>query len=131
METRKPRLVPGYLKYGAFALGLLTAIAFRVILVIDHIQPSWVRPVWYFAVLGNLLFFFYRFKITQKRKHAVDDFRLIQKIKSHSELEPEDRESLVYLLSSIKVSFENMNYFIIFIFSVIAIAVDIALSMIE
>jgi hypothetical protein len=131
METRKPRLVPGYLIYGAFALGLLTAIAFRAIIVIDHVRPSWVRPMWYFAVLGNLLFFLYRFKITQKRKHAVDDFRLIQKIKSHSDLEPEDREALVYLLSSIKVSFENRNYFIIFIFSVIAIAVDIALSMIE
>ena len=131
METRKPRLVPGYLIYGAFALGLLTAIAFRAIIVIDHVRPSWVRPMWYCAVLGNLLFFFYRFKITQKRKHAIDDFRLLQKIKANSALEPEDREALVYLLASIKVSFENRNYFIIFIFSIIAIAVDIALSMIE
>jgi len=58
MPDKKPALPSKYIIYGAFALGLSTAIAVRAIIVLDHLHPSWVRPVWYFAVLGNFVFFF-------------------------------------------------------------------------
>lgn len=131
MKHRKPHLSSNYIIYGSFTLGLLTAIAFRAIIVIDHVWPVWVRPVWYFAVLGNFIFFYHRFRITQKRRHAIDDYRLIEKIQSDSRLKAEDREVLTYLLSSVKRSRENINYFIIFVFSIIAIALDILLSFID
>lgn len=117
-----------YAMYSVFILGLLASTAFRVIIVIDHIHPSWVRPVWYFAVLGNFAFFFHRFRITIKRKKAVDDFQLIEKVKSGSCLSDEEREVLAYLLSSIKRSPENINYLIIFLLSLVAIAADIILT---
>lgn len=117
-----------YAMYGVFIIGLLASSAFRIIIVIEHLYPSWVRPVWYFAVLGNFAFFFHRFRITVKRKKAVDDFQLIEKVKSGACLSKEESEVLVYLLSSIKRSPENINYLIIFLLSLMAIGADIILT---
>ncbi|MCK4838692.1 MAG: hypothetical protein KAS94_07785 [Desulfobulbaceae bacterium] len=119
-----PRIASNYKIYGAMALGLSTAIGFRALIVIDRIQPEWVRPVWYFAVLGNFLFFWHRYLITQKRKRAIQNHRLIEKIKAEKVLSAEERHDLTYLLESIKRSPENINYLIISLFSLVAIGTD-------
>ena len=128
MIKEMPTIAPVYKIYGFFILGLATAIAFRALIVIDHVQPTWVRPVWYFGVLGNFVFFFYRFRVSERRKRAVAEYQLIEKIQSDAVLTPMDREILVYILRSIKLSPENINYLIIFLFSLLAIALDLALS---
>jgi hypothetical protein len=125
---KQHRIGSNYKIYGYMALGLATAIAFRLLIIIDHIEPGWVRPVWYFGVLGNFVFFHYRFKITRKRKQVIRDNRLIQKIESCNELTEKERGALTYLLSSIDRSPESFNYLIISIFSVLAIAIDIGMS---
>jgi hypothetical protein len=127
MERRAPHTVPHYIIYGFFALGLLTALAFRAILVVQHLEPGWVRPLWYFAVGGNFLFFFYRFMITRKRRRAAEGLGLVEKLKGSAPLAPDDREVLLYLLDSIRVSKENMNYVIISLFSILAILADLVL----
>ena len=73
-------------------------------------------------------FFLYRYHITRKRKRAVEDFQLIEKIRANACLEDKDREVLLYLLSSIRLSLEDINYAIIFVLSVIAVAADLVLS---
>jgi hypothetical protein len=73
MGKDKFTLAPGYKIYGALGLGLATAIAFRALIVINHVHPDWVRPVWYFAVLGNFFFFYHRFRINT----AENNVRLI------------------------------------------------------
>jgi hypothetical protein len=128
MTKEKPTIAPAYKIYGYFMLGLATAIAFRALIVIDHIQPKWVRPVWYFGVLGNFVFFYYRYRVSERRKKAISDFQLIEKIQSGNSLTATDREILHYILRSIKLSPENINYPIIFLFSLLAIAMDIGLS---
>ena len=119
-----PSISPTYKIYFFLILGLSTAIAFRALVIIDHLQPDWVRPLWYFAVLGNFLFFCYRYKISKKRKDTIQHFELIRKIEKETHLEPEDRQALTYILRSIKQSPENINYLIISIFSLVAIAID-------
>jgi len=128
MEARPPQLTSKFKIYAAFALGLATAIAMRALIVLSRVQPTWVRPVWYFAVLGNFVFFYYRFQITEKRKHAVTEHRLIEKMQSREALSQADRDAVIYLLSSIKKSPEHINYLIIFVFSLLAIAIDLALA---
>ncbi|HKK06927.1 MAG TPA: hypothetical protein VKA50_13885 [Gammaproteobacteria bacterium] len=131
MDANAPKLSSKYLMYGAFGLGLATAIAVRAIIVLDHLHPTWVRPVWYFAVLGNFVFFYYRYLITNKRKRAVQEHELIHKITTGQPLTPSDREVLLYLLSSIKKSPENLNYLIIFAFSILAIGIDLTFVFLE
>ncbi|MFA6000490.1 MAG: hypothetical protein WC828_00015 [Thermoleophilia bacterium] len=126
MLDKSITLAPRYKIYGALVLGISTAVALRAIIIFEHIQPGWVRPAWYFAVLGNFLFFYYRYQISEKRKKAVRDHRLIEKVEELDSLTESDREVLIYLLNSLSKSPEHLNYLIIFIFSLVAIAIDLA-----
>jgi hypothetical protein len=127
MGKLKPHTVPKSVIYGFFVLGLISAIAFRGIIILQRLEPGWVRPVWYIGTIGYFLFFLYRFMITKKRKHAIGNFQLIEKLKTNACLSEEDREVVLYLLSSIRFSLEDVNYALIFILSVLAIAADMAL----
>ena len=126
--SAQPVIATKKIIYSAMALGLTTSIAFRLFIIFNHIEPTWVRPVWYFGVLGNFVFFYYRFKVTKKRKRAVREHHLIEKIKAGTDLNERERGSLVYLLESVDRSPESLNYLIISIFSVLAIMLDLAMS---
>ncbi|VAX31306.1 hypothetical protein MNBD_NITROSPIRAE02-1062, partial [hydrothermal vent metagenome] len=86
------------------------------------------RPVWYVGTIGYCFFFLYRYGISKKRKRTVDGFRLIEKLKSDAPLSDEDRKVILYLLSSIKASLEDINYAIIFLLSIAAIVADLILT---
>lgn len=128
MEHIKPHVVPKSVSYGFFILGLVSAIAFRAIIVFQHLEPSWVRPVWYIGTGGYFFFFIYRYEIARKRKKAVEKFQLIEKLKANACLQDEDREVVLYLLGSVKNSPEDINYAVIFVLSIIAIIADLILS---
>lgn len=125
MQKHSPHVFPKYIIYGFFIIGLLSAIAFRTIIIFERLEPVWVRPVWYIGTIGYILFFFYRFIITKKRKHAIKEFHLIEKVKANACLTEDDRKVVLYLLSSIKSSLEDINYAIIFLLSVLAIVADL------
>lgn len=131
MNKNTPHVVPKYIIYGFFTLGLISAIAFRAIIIFQHIEPIWIRPVWYIGTIGYFLFFLYRYIITKKRKKAIEEFQLIEKVQTNACLTDRDREIVLYLLSSVRSSLEDLNYAIIFLLSVIAIIADIFLSMMK
>ncbi len=125
MDEKTPHTQPALIIYGFLTLGIISAVAFRAITVLQHLEPAWVRPVWYIGVLGYMLFFLYRFYISNKRKKTIERFQLIEKIKANECLTQEDRKVVLYLLSSIKKSPENLNYLIIFYLSIVAIIIDL------
>jgi len=131
MEQNKIHIVPKYVMYSFFILGLLSAIAFRSIIVFQGIEPLWIRPVWYIGTIGYFLFFLYRYNISKKRKRAVEKFQLIEKLETNACLTEKDREVVLYLLSSIKFSLEDINYAIIFLLSVLAVIADVILTLMK
>lgn len=128
MKKNALHVVSKNLIYGFFVLGLISAIAFRAIIVLQRLEPAWIRPVWYIGTIGYFLFFLYRYIITRRRKNAIREFKLIEKVKANACLTDQDRELVLYLLQSVKSSLEDVNYAIIFLLSVIAIIADIILS---
>jgi hypothetical protein len=128
IRKKLPHTVPGYISYSFFFLGILSAIAFRMIIIFQRLDPVWVRPVWYIGVFGYIGFFMYRYIIARKRKNVIRDFKLIEKVKANACLLDEEKEVTAYLLSSLKKSHEDINYLIIFILSIVAILIDLALS---
>ena len=122
-----PKVVPKPIIIGFFILGLLSSVAFRAIMLLQKYSPGWVRPVWYFGVLGFTVFFMYRYFISQRRKHTIAHSGIIEKIRSGSTLSGEDREATLYLLNSVRASQEDWNYLAIFVLSIIAIALDLLL----
>ena len=131
MKNSSPHTVPKPLIIGAMVIGILSALAFRSLLILDQTLPSLVLPVWYFGVIGYFFFFLYRYWISAKRKRAIEEFRLIEKVEAGQCLQGQDREVLIYLLSSIKVSREHINYYTIFALSILAIMVDMALRLLR
>jgi hypothetical protein len=131
MEQNKIQIVPKYIMYSFFILGLLSAIAFRSIIIFQHEEPAWVRPVWYIGTVGYFLFFLYRYNISKKRKKVVEKFQLIEKLETNACLTEKDREVVLYLLSSIKFSLEDINYAIIFLLSVLAVIADVMLTLMK
>ncbi len=128
LKKKLPHTVPSYIIYGFFALGIVSAVAFRLIIVFQRVEPAWVRPAWYTGVLGYVGFFLYRYAISRRRKNAVKDYKLIEKIRDGADLSEEDREVMTYLLSSIMMSREDINYLIIFLLSIIAVLADLVIS---
>ena len=122
-----PKIIPKPVIVGFFVLGLLSSVAFRAIILLQKYSPDWVRPVWYLGVIGYLLFFMYRYYISQRRKRTIAHSGIIEKISSGVMLNAEEREAALYLLKSVRASQEDWNYFAIFVLSIVAIALDLLL----
>lgn len=127
--TNIPRTVPPFVIYLFMVIGLLSAVAFRLLTIINTFSPSLLRPVWYFGVIGYIFFFAYRYHISEKRKSAIRANRLLEKIQGGGAITSEDRVLIAYVLSSIIKSKENLNYLFIFALSIAAVGVDILLAL--
>jgi hypothetical protein len=123
-----PHTLPAYIINLAFILGLISALAFRALIIFQHIEPALVRPLWYTGVIGYTFFFLYRYAIAHKRKRAITEYDLIEKLHTATPLSETEKQTTIYLLESINKSRENINYLWIFITSIIAIIIDIVLS---
>ena len=123
-----PQTVSPFVISFFFVVGLVSAFAFRVLIVFVYLRPEWFRPTWYVGIVGYTIFFLYRYQIAQKRKKAVTEYHLIEKLGQEAVLSSEDRQVLIYLLSSIRKSRENINYLFIFALSVLAVLLDIVLA---
>ena len=128
MKNHTPHTLPTPVINLFFVIGLISALAFRVLIVFVHTTPELFRPVWYVGIIGYILFFLYRYTISRKRKKAIAEYDLITKLQHNLCLTEEDREVVVYLLFSIQKSRENINYLFIFALSLIAVAADIMLT---
>lgn len=111
-----------------FFIGITSAFSFRAIIIVQHVQPSLVRLLWYVAVISNLIFFMYRYYISLKRRRAIQHQGLIDKLRQNELLEAEERNVMIYLLTSIERSRENLNYLSIFVLSAIAIIIDLIMT---
>jgi hypothetical protein len=122
-----PKIIPKPIIISFFLIGLFSSLAFRAIIIFQKLSPGWVRPVWYFGVIGYMLFFMYRYGISQRRKRTIAQTSIIEKLREGRGLSPEDREAALYLLNSIRKSPEDWNYLAIFVLSLAAIALDLLL----
>lgn len=126
--TSIPKTVSPFVIYLFLVIGLLSAMAFRLLTIINTFTPSLFRPVWYIGVIGYIFFFAYRYHISEKRKSAIRANRLLEKLQGPNKITSEDRALIAYVLSSIIKSKENINYLFIFVLSIAAVAIDILLA---
>ena len=125
----EPKALPKSISTLFFIIGLISAISFRAIIIVQHANSDYVRLLWYIAVISNLVFFLFRYHISLKRKHAIRDSTLMEKLRTDRPLKHEDRMALIYLLTSINRSRENLNYLSIFLLSGLAILIDIIMTL--
>jgi len=112
-----------------FWVGLISAILLRAILIADHYSDFIARVLWYLGVLGYMWFFAHRYHIAKRRFGVIKDLNLLGKIQTQEPLTEKDFEGLNYIMWSISVSKERLNYLVIFTFSVIAIILSLVLDL--
>ncbi|WP_410507926.1 hypothetical protein RSJ42_14185 [Methanosarcina hadiensis] len=87
------------------------------------------KTIWYIGVAGYLWFFIHRYHIAKRRFGVIKDLKLLEKVKTGQKLSEKDLEGLEYLLWSLSVSKERANYWIISLFSIVAIVLSLSLDM--
>ncbi len=112
-----------------FWVGLISAILLRAILIADHYSDLLARVLWYLGVIGYIWFFAHRYHIAKRRFGVIKDLNLLEKIQAQKPLTEKDFEGLNYVMWSISVSKERLNYLVIFAFSVIAIILSLVLDL--
>ncbi len=124
-----PHRFPAWVTWLAFAVGLTGAISLRLILIAKAYRPELITLFWYIGVCGNMLFFLFRFYVSQRRRRTIEELRLLEKLAQHESLSPKDLAALHYLVASLKVSKERWNYTVIFLCSLAAIFWDLWLRL--
>lgn len=112
-----------------FWLGLVSATFLRLIIIADYYNGILAKTLFYLGVLGYLVFFAHRYHIATRRVGVLTNLELLRKVESKSPLSEEDYRGLEYIMWSLSVSKERMNYLVIFAFSVIAIVLSLALDL--
>lgn len=127
-QSNLPHTVPSSVINLFFLIGVISAVSFRALIIFTHVHSEWFRPVWYIGTIGYVIFFLYRYWISHKRKRAIRQYALLDKLQGSDELSAEERQVLVYLLSSLAKSREDLNYLLIFFLSILAVAADLLMS---
>ncbi|MEL7663774.1 MAG: hypothetical protein AAGU10_06555 [Methanosarcina mazei] len=112
-----------------FWLGLISAVLLRSIIIADYYSVFWGKAIWYLGITGYLWFFAHRYRVARRRFAVIRDLNLLEKIRTRQKLSCQDFEGLEYLLWSLSVSKERANYYVIFLFSIIAIVLSLSLDL--
>jgi hypothetical protein len=126
MKQQKNTTLPKPVILTFFVIGLTSATSLRLIIIADWFDATLARFFWYLGVLGNVIFFGYRFWISKKRRAVIMQNKLQEKLASGN-LTKDDCARLSYIVSSLVKSKEVFNYVYIFIMSALAIIVDLAI----
>ncbi|WP_245747969.1 hypothetical protein [Methanolobus profundi] len=112
-----------------FWLGMFSAIFLRLIIIADYYNGILSKALFYLGVIGYLVFFAHRYHVATRRVGVLKNLDLLGKIESRTSLTEEEYRGLEYIMWSLSVSKERMNYLVIFAFSVIAIVLSLALDL--
>ncbi len=128
-NSKTPPRVGPFVIWGYFFIGLLSVIFFRIIPIASHVNPLFGKISWYGAVICSMIFFWRRGKISRRRLRLIQERGLVEKVETRTPLNQEDYETIGYILWSNQASKEWVNYLAIFILSLLALAIALALDL--
>ena len=123
-----PHTSPKSLRLLYFWVGILATFTYRAIIVLNHYSAAWVTVFWYVGTVGFIIYFSHRYRVSQKRAKLVAQYNLDEKVKTLPNLSTEERDALVYLLTSLESSKERWNFIFIFTTSGLALLIGIILD---
>ena len=112
-----------------FTLGLIGALGFRAVLLLNKIDYLYASIAWYIAIISHLFFYSYRMYIEKRRREIILRNRLREKIETNN-LNNEDKKKIKTILDSILVSKFNLNLVILVILTALALIIQIIIDFI-
>ena len=104
-----------------FVVGIIATIAVRVVTVLMYIDPIYGKLAWYIGVGGFVIFFIYRFNVTQDKARLIKKNDLLEKVALRKDLKDQDYDLIQALLCGLTSRKEKINYLFIFILSALAL----------
>lgn len=125
-----PQTAPAPVRLLYFWIGILATLAYRAIIVLERLPGPWLKTAWYIGTVGFVVYFAHRYIVSERRARVIHERRLEEKVAT-SQLAPEDRAALAYILRSLETTKEKWNYVAIFVTSGVALAVGIILDLLN
>ena len=108
-----------------FFVAIIAAISIRAVNVVLSINPVLAKLFWYIGVSGFFIFFIYKYRNYNILHRELERTKMVDKLLNKDKLSSDDYEVLGTVLCSLRSKKDKINYFIIFFFSGIALALAI------
>lgn len=106
-------------------IGLIATIALRLVNLAMDFSPLWAKIFWYIGVGGFLLFFLYKFNQDRRLQKKIEKIRLSERLMNKDSLSPQDYDFLMSVICKLKSKKDAINYFFIFLTSVLALIMGV------
>ena len=107
--------------------GIVATICYRAIVVLNHYSPKISLVAWYIGTTGFILYFWHRYIVSEKRVQLIKDHDLIASV-AKTNLSKEQIEANEYILTTLLSTKEKWNYIVIFVTSILALAIGVYLD---
>ncbi|MFH1519181.1 MAG: hypothetical protein ABIE75_01230 [Candidatus Omnitrophota bacterium] len=114
-----------YASWIFFVIGIIATIAIRVVTILIHLNPVYAKVAWYVGVSGFMMFFIYKFRVSQAKTKLIRQKGLREKITGRQQLANDDYDIIEGILCSLVSQKERVNYLFIFVLSALALLLAI------
>ena len=114
-----------FISWVFFFIALVAVVALRAVNVVLDFNPILAKAFWYIGVGGFLVFFLYKFKNYSILQREITRTNLVDKLLSKKELTEYDKDVLGTIICQLSSKKDKVNYFFIFVFSALALALAI------
>ncbi len=126
----KPVVHSPFVRSFYFWVGIISTLAYRIVVVLTHVDPIWLKISWYIGTVGFILYFAHRYQISELRSNLIKENKLSEKVNNISELSSEDKEAIGYIFTTLQSTKEKWNYIFIFVCSALALIAGLYLDVI-
>jgi len=108
-----------------FFTAIVAVISIRIVNVFMNTNPALAKTFWYTGVIGFLIFFAYKFRYDNIVRRELEKSQLRDKLILKKELSEHDYEVLGTIICKLLSKKDAVNYFCIFFFSGMALALAV------
>lgn len=108
-----------------FFIMLIAVISIRAVNVALEFSPLAAKAFWYTGIIGFIIFFAYKFRYDHALHQELDRTKLSDKLLRKERLADHDYEVLGTILCKLSSRKDKINYFLIFFFSGVALALAV------
>jgi hypothetical protein len=120
---------PNSLRWFFFVIGIVATLAYRIIIVLNFYDPSWVKISWYIGTVGFILYFAYLYSLQSRRSDLAKEYDLLNVVKGMKGIKEKQKKALRYIVKSNMTSKAKWNSAVIFILSLLALIIGIILDL--
>ncbi|MBT4857303.1 hypothetical protein HON52_03935 [Candidatus Uhrbacteria bacterium] len=111
-----------------FWIGILAAVAYRAIIVLNFFEPIWVKVAWYVGTIGFIFYFWSRYRVVKQFSKLIHEQKLVSAVKKAGNITTDQKQALSHIIETLRTTKAQLNYEIIFVLSIVALVIGVVLD---